>query len=137
MIEFAGLNIFAILVAWVINVLVGSFWYSPAGFGKQWSKLSGVDMMKIPKDEATRAIVFVALGGLVLALALALVLNSLDVKNVGDGIVATLVVWFGFTAVTTIGNTLYQRQGWKFWALNAAYYLVVMVIGGIVLSAWQ
>ncbi|MGV9001840.1 MAG: DUF1761 domain-containing protein [Candidatus Saccharimonadaceae bacterium] len=136
MIEFVGLNIFAVLVAWVVNVLVGSFWYSPAGFGKQWSKMSGVDLMKLPKNEATRSIAFVSVSSLIQGLSLAIIFNSLHITTVGAGIVAALVLWFGFTAVTTIGNTLYQRQSLKFWWLNASYFLVVMVINGIILSIW-
>jgi hypothetical protein len=136
-IDFGSLNIFAILVVWVINVLIGTLWYSPVGFGKKWSSLSGVDLMKVPKDEATRAIVLVSFSGLVQGIALALVLNSIGAHTVGEGIVAALVIWFGFTAVTTIGNTLYQRQSLKFWFLNASFFLVVMVINSIILSVWK
>ncbi len=137
MLDFEGINYFAVLVTWLISVIVGGFWYSPAGFGKQWSKLSGVDMMKTPKAETSRAIKFVALSCLLQSFAFALILNSLNVENVLQGLIASLVIWFGFTALTTVGNTLYQRQSWKFWWLNVSYFLVVMVINGIILSAWQ
>jgi hypothetical protein len=137
MIDFEGINYFAVAVAWLITVIIGGFWYSPVGFGKQWSKLSGVDMMKTPKAETGRAIRFVAVSCLLQVLALALILNSLNVENVLQGLIASLVIWFGFTALTTVGNTLYQRQSWRFWWLNASYFLVVMVINGIILSAWQ
>ncbi len=137
MIELDGLNVFAILVGWVVNGLVGTFWYSPAGFGKIWSKLSGVDLMKLPKDEAGRALLFVSISSLLQALALAVILNSLHVENIGQGVIASLVLWFGFTAITTVGNTLYQRQSWKFWWLNASFFLITMVINGIILSVWR
>jgi len=137
MIEFTGLNIFAILVAWVVNGLLGTFWYSPAGFGKLWSKLSGVDLMKIPKNEATRALVLVIISSLIQTIALALVLNAFDLKNIGEGVVVALVIWLGFTAATTVGNTLYQRLSLKFWALNAAFFLVVAIINSIILTAWR
>ncbi len=137
MLDFAGLSIFAILVAWVINVVIGSFWYSPAGFGKRWSNLSGVDMMKTPKNEANRAIILVVISSLVLAFAQALILRSLHVTTFSQGVWVSLILWFGFTAVTTIGNTLYQRKSLSFWWLNAAFFLVVMVLDGILLALWQ
>ena len=137
MIEFSGLNYLAIIVAWIVSVVLGSFWYSPAGFSKLWSSLSGVDMMKTPKSESNRAILFVVISSLLQAFALAIVLNSLDVSSVKEGVIASLVLWFGFTALTTVGNTLYQRQSWKFWWLNASFFLAVMVINGIILSVWQ
>ena len=137
MIDFNGLNYLAIIVAWIISVVLGSFWYSPAGFGKVWSKLSGVDMMKTPKNESTRAIIVVIFSSLLQAFILALMLNSIDVSNIGEGVIASIVLWFGFNALTTIGNTLYQRQSWKFWWLNTSFFLVVMIINGIILSAWN
>ena len=137
MIEFSGLNYLAVVVAWIISIALGAFWYSPAGFGKLWSKLSGVDMMKTPKDEATRAIVYVSISSLLQAFFLAVVLHSLNVQSISEGIVASLVLWFGFTAITTIGNTLYQRQSWKFWFLNASFFLIIMLINGIILTIWK
>lgn len=137
MLDFDGINYFAVLVAWIISVIIGGFWYSPMGFGKQWSKLSGVDMMKTPKAETSRAIKFVALSCLLQSFIFALILNNLNIGSLLEGLIVSLVIWLGFTALTTIGNTLYQRQSWKFWWLNASYFLVVMAISGMLLSAWQ
>jgi len=137
MIEFSGLNVWAVLIVWVISVALGTFWYSPAGFGKLWSRLSGVNLMKTPQNEATRAIIFVVTSSLLQAFALGLMLNSLNVSGISDGVVASLVLWFGFTALTTVGNTLYQRQSWRFWWLNSSFFLITMVVGGIILSIWK
>ena len=137
MIEFNGLNIWAVVAAWIFSVALGSFWYSPAGFGKRWSRLSGVDMMKTPKEETTRAILFVVISSLLQALALGLILNSLAVSSISEGIIASLILWFGFTALTTVGNTLYQRQSWKFWWLNASFFLITMVVNGVIFSIWK
>ena len=137
MLDGIGINYFAVAAAWIISVGVGSFWYSPAGFAKQWSKLSGVDIMKTPKQETNRAIIFVIVSCLLQTFILALVLNSLDVKNVLQGAGVSIVLWLGFTALTTIGNTLYQRQSWKFWWLNASYFLIVMTLNGMLLSLWK
>ncbi|MGB4957258.1 MAG: DUF1761 domain-containing protein [Candidatus Saccharimonas sp.] len=137
MLDFTNLNYFAISAAWVINIVIGGWWYSPAGFGKQWSRLSGVDMMKTPKQETNRAIMFVAVSSLLQAFALAVALNSLQVTTTQNGLVVALFLWFGFVAITTVGNTLYQRQSWKFLWLNASYFLVVMAINGMLLSLWK
>jgi len=133
MFDFEGLNILAIVIAFIVNVVIGAFWYSPAGFGKKWSKLTGVDMMKTPKKETNRAIIFVAISSLLQAFILALVLNTLAPATVFEAITSTLIIWFGLTAITTIGNTLYQRQSLKLWWINASFFLVVMVINAIVI----
>jgi len=137
MLEFEGLNYWAVLVCWVLTVVVGAYWYSPAGFGKVWSKLSGVDIMKLPQNEANSAIISVAISSLFQVIALAVLLNSLDVTEIVPAIFTSLFIWFGFTAITTIGVTLYQRRSWRFWWLNASFFLVVMVLNALILTVWK
>ena len=137
MLETSHLNVFAIIVAWLISVIVGSFWYSPAGFGKLWSKLSGVDMMKMPKDLANKAILAVAVSSLLQAVALAIAVKTFGSETILEGLVVGLFLWAGFTAATTVGNNLYSRLSWKFWWLNASFFLIVMPVNAIILSVWR
>lgn len=137
MLEFSGLNYWAVLVAWLVYVAVGSFWYSPAGFGKAWSKLSGVDIMKLPQSEANRAIMSVVASSLLQAIALAVLVHSLGATKFVDGLVIGLFTWLGFTALTTVGTTLYSRRSWKFLWLNASFFLVTMTVNAVILTVWQ
>ena len=137
MLELDGINFWAVVAAWVINCAVGGFWYSPAGFAKQWKKHTGVDLMKIPQKESTRILMAVVVSGLVQAFTLALVLNSLNVSTITEGLVAGLVLWFGMVAATTVGVTLYARKSWRFLWLNSSYFLVVMAINSILLAVWK
>ncbi|MDO8335995.1 MAG: DUF1761 domain-containing protein [Candidatus Saccharibacteria bacterium] len=137
MLELQGINIWAVALVWLIYMFIGAFWYSPMGFAKLWTKYTKIDILKIPTNEANKIIGFVALSALVQASALAIVLNSLGVNDVYEGVKAGLVLWLGFTAATTVGVTLYSRRSWKFLWLNSSYFLVVMTIGSIILSIWQ
>jgi hypothetical protein len=137
MLDFDGISYWAVLVAWLINIVVGALWYSPMLFGKTWSKLSGVDIMKIPVNEANKILTFVALSGLVQAIVLAIVLNTFDVTTATNGFVAGLVLWLGFVAATTVGTTLYSRKSWKFWWLNSSYFLIVMCVNSVILAVWN
>jgi len=137
MLEFEGINYWAVVVAWVINCAVGAFWYSPAGFAKRWAKYTGVDIMKIPEKEATKILGFVVLSSLVQALTLAVVVNSLDITKAVDGLVTGFVLWLGLTAATTVGVTLYSRRSWSFWWLNSSYFLLVMTVNSIILAIWN
>jgi hypothetical protein len=131
-----NLSVLAIIAATLVNVILGSWWYSPAGFGKKWSKMTGVDMMKSPKEETQKAIMAVFLGAIVQAVILAIVLNSLEATKAVDGMTVAFVLWLGFVAATSIGDALYSRRGWKFWWLNASFFLIVMIINGIILTTW-
>lgn len=136
MLDFSGLNYWAVLVAWLVFCGVGSFWYSPAGFGKTWTRLTMIDIMKLPQQEANRAIGYVILSSLLQAFTLAVVLNTMDIEGAVNGLVAGLFIALGLTAATTIGVTFYSRRGWKFWLLNAGFFLVTMPINAAILSEW-
>jgi hypothetical protein len=137
MLDLAGINYWAVLVVWVLYMAVGAWWYSTAGFAKQWTKHTGIDILKIPTKQANKIIISVAVSALVQALALAVVLNSLDVTTATNGLLVGLLLWLGFTAATTVGVTLYSKRSWKFLWLNSSYFLVVMAIGAAVLAVWQ
>ncbi len=137
MTDLGDLNYWAILVAWIFSIVLGSFWYSPAGFGKQWTKLSGVNIMKLPQDEANKAIGAVVVSSLFQALALAVVLQWVEPQNVAEGITVGLVLWLGFVTLTTVGVTLYQRKSFKFLWLNSSFFLIVLVVNSIILTVWK
>ena len=137
MLDFSELNLWAIVVAWMVYCAVGSFWYSPAGLGKKWSKLSGIDIMKLPQQEANRAIMYVVASSLLQAFTLAVVLNSMDIASALNGFIAGFFIAFGLTAATTVGVTFYSRKSWSFWLLNAAFFLVTTPINSVILSVWR
>ena len=137
MLDFNELNIWAIVVVWIVYCTVGSFWYSPAGFGKQWSKLSGVDIMKLPQAESNRAIVYVVVSSALQAFTLAVVLNTMDITSGLNGVIAGLFIALGLTTATTIGVTFYSRKSWSFWLLNAGFFLITTPINALILAVWK
>lgn len=137
MLEVEGINYWAVAVAWVVNCAVGAFWYSPAGFAKQWKSYTGIDLMKIPDKEATKILLSVVVSGFVQAFTLAVLLHSIGTATVLEGIVAGLVIWAGLVTATTVGVTLYSRRSWKFFWLNSAYFLVVILINSIIITVWK
>ena len=130
------LNIWEVLVAWLVNMAVGAFWYSPAGFSKQWQKHTGIDIMKIPTQQANKILAAVAVSSLVQAFALGFVVFWAGPTSALEAVYTALTLWVGFVAATTVGTTLYQKRSWAFLWLNASYFLVVMVINTLVLYYW-
>lgn len=136
MFELEGLNYIAVAVATFIHVGIGSWWYSPAGFGKKWTKLTGVDIMKSPKDETQKAIMAVFVGAIVQAIVLAIAINSLNANTLLEGLITGLVLWIGFVGAASIGDALYSRRGWGFWWLNASFFMIVMLINSAMFAIW-
>lgn len=137
MLDFTNINYWAVAVAWLVNVAIGAFWYSPMGFAKKWEEYTGIDIMKMPEKDATRAIISVAISAIFQALTLAVIIRSLNATTVVNGLIVGLVLWLGLTAATTVGVTLYSLRSWKFLWLNSSYFLLVMAINSILLAIWR
>jgi uncharacterized protein DUF1761 len=137
MLEFDGINYWAVLVAWLINIAVGAFWYSPAGFAKAWQKHTGINLLKIPQKKATQTVVSVALSAVFQALTLAVIIHSLHVTTATNGFIIGFVLWLGLTVATTVGVTLYSNRSWKFLWLNSSYFMLVMLVNSVILAVWR
>ncbi len=131
----------AVVVAAVANMILGSLWYGPF-FGKQWMELSGISMEKMkgkaPNMGKTYALAF--LGSLLMAyvLAHALVFASeyMSVSGVSAGVMTGFWNWLGFVAPVTLGAVLWEGKSWKLWGLMNGYYVITLMLMGIILSVW-
>jgi len=136
------INYWAVLLNVVIAMGLGFLWYGPL-FGKQWVALMGwsqSEMADAQKKGMAKNYAVMALGSLLMSfvLAHALIFASayLQISGILAGIEAAIWNWIGFIAPVTVGSVLWEGKSWKLWALNAGYYLVVLLLMGILLALW-
>jgi hypothetical protein len=136
-------NYWAVLVAGVSSIVLGSLWYGPL-FGKPWMAIMGYTQqsMEAAKNKGMTKIYLIAFGG---ALVMAYVLThsihtSVAFYNVSGymvGLQAGFWNWLGFIAPVTLGVVLWEGKPWKLWLINAGYYLVLLLIVGLILALWR
>ena len=130
-------NYLAILIAAIVNMAVGAYWYSPAGFGKQWASLSGHgDISKIDKKGANKSYVWMFVASLVMAFVLANVVRLAGAATIVEGAIVGFWVWLGFMATVQIGVVLWDNKPPKLFAINTLYSLVTLLINGAILAIW-
>jgi hypothetical protein len=129
------INWWAVLVAAIVNMVVGAVWYSPALFAKQWSKLVGRKMNEM--GDGPTSYVVTAAGAIIQAAILSYLIGAIGVKSVLNGAYVGILVWIGFVAMTQGVNTIFAGTRKKLWAINTGYFLVVLVINGAILAAWR
>lgn len=135
----AAVNYLAVLVAAILNMLIGALWYSPSLFGKSWMALIGMK----PEDVQKRAggmqtvylLTFVA--SFVMAYALARVLWYAKIDSIGGGIMIGLLAWVGFVATTHGVNYLFEGKPFRLFSINTGYPLVALVLMGALLTVWR
>ncbi len=129
-------NYLAVVVAALANYVIGAIWYG-ALFGKAWIRLSGATDMKMTAG----SVVFSLIGALFMSYVLhhALVFASayLKTSGVGAGLMVGFFNWIGFIAPVTVGVVIYEKKPWKLWLLNNGYWLVSLLVMGVILSLWQ
>ncbi len=134
-----GVNYLAVLVAAILNMVIGAFWYSPALFGKSWMELMGWK----PEDAQKRmagarqayAVSFIA--SFLIAYALARIIWYAQAHSMVAGAAIGLLAWLGFVATTHGTNYLFEGRPTRLFGINTGYHLVSLIIMGALLGAWR
>ncbi len=135
----ASLNYPAVLVAAVLNMVIGALWYSPALLGKRWMDLVGLKPEDVQRRMAGAprmyGLAFVA--SLLMAYALARIVWYSGVATVTGGAAIGLLAWLGFVATTHGVNYLFEGRPARLYWINTGYPLASLVIMGALLAVWS
>ena len=129
------INYGAVLIAGLVNMLLGSLWYSKGLFGKEWAKLTGRKMEEM--QGAGSGYVITTIGALVQAWILAHFVVYAGSNTFGEGVVTAFWLWLAFVAVVMATNIVFEGRPWKLWKINSGYFLLVLVINGGILAVWR
>lgn len=128
-------NFLAVLVAALIQWVLGALWYS-LFFAKPWMALTGHTPGERPKG-AVASMIGSFFGGLILCFMLAHVIIWANATSIDHGAFAGFVCWLGFVAVPLFSETLYERRSFKLFAINSGYWLTALLISGGLLAVWR
>ena len=136
-------NYLAVLGAAIASMVIGALWYGPL-FGKAWVNLAGMTeaQMNAAKQKGmgkSYAIMFAGSFLMAYVLLHALVFASAYLGAYGavSGLIAGFWNWLGFVAPVTLGAVLWECKPWKLWLINNGYYLVVLLVMGMILAVWK
>lgn len=128
-------NYLAVAAAAVACYIFAALWYGLV-FAKVWSRLTGITDMK-PKP---MNMILMLIGSFVMAYVLqhSLVFGDayLKTSGVSGALAGAFFLWLGYVAVTTLGTKLYENKPWGLWLLDNAFWLLALMIMGVILSVW-
>lgn len=129
-------NWVAVIISAVIAMALGTFWYSPAGFGKQWMKLIGMTKEKMEGSKANMPMIYGVqiVASLVTAYVLSQIIGFAGAMDFVGGAIVGFWVWLGFVATVMLGGVLYENRSLNLYWINAGYQLVTFVLMGAVLG---
>ena len=135
--HFAGLSLFAIVLAAVVSFMFGWLWYGIL-FPKQWMAAAGkteADLKAQGGPTPTPFVIsFVAL--LVMAWVLAGVIGHLGpgAITLRSGMTSGALVWLGFVATTLAVNHTFQGAKPVLTLLDGGHWLGVLLLQGAVIG---
>jgi hypothetical protein len=130
------INYLRILVAAVASFIIGGLWYSPVLFGNYWLKQKKFSPQKMKNMKKGAALGY--FWGFIMAIITALVLDqfiqAIGVTTISRGILVAFWAWVGFYLTTLVGSMIWEGNSKGLFFVNAGYWLVNLLVMGIVLS---
>ena len=132
------INLIAVISAALINIIIGSLWYSRFMFGNKWASLvskNSEDLKSITKGvKKSYFISFVI--ALVTSYVLAHILRFGVAITVWEGIQISVWLWLGFVFASSINSVLFEKKPKELFLINSGFYLVSLVLMSILLTIW-
>ena len=120
----------AVVVAAVVNQIIGFLWFSKWGFGQKWLKLRG--MREEKKGVGSKALLSF-INSLVIAFFISFFEVRLEVLSIADGVLFGFLIWLGFVATTQISGVIWGKKPFELFVINTGYKLLsLLVMGGII-----
>lgn len=132
--SFADINILAVIVVTILNILLGMFWYSPQFLGTQWAQ----EHQFILND--LKPTPWHYIGAILVSLVTVVIFSALihwfHVDTLGAGLQLGFFIWLGFVATTHFSGVIWARKPWKAYLIDTGFQLVSLLMMGIILSLW-
>ena len=133
------INYWAVILATLSSMVVGSIWYTPKVFGNYWMRVAKVT----PSGKASAAVGPI-LVTLVVSFVTAWVLAgaafiAADFYGGGffvNAIVTAIILWAGFTAARFITHDAFEMRPAGLTLLNIAHEFVTIVVMALIIGVW-
>lgn len=133
------INYWAVIIATLSSMVVGSIWYLPRAFGNAWMKLVGVTPSSKPGDVAGPLITTLLLSFVtawVLAGAAFIAWQFYGGGFLWSTIATTIVLWAGFSAARHVTHDAFEKRPSRLTMLSMGNDLVTLLVMAIIIGVW-
>jgi hypothetical protein len=131
------LNLWAVLVSAVILWVLGAAWYSPVLFAKPWMAALGIKPDPTKKKGLLPGMIASLVGDFILAFVLDHLILWANAGTVHGGAFVGFLVWLGFFAAPNFPQGIYENRPFRLFAINNGYWLVGLIMVGILMAVWR
>lgn len=128
------INIWAVLICTLINIILGMVWYSPSVLGTLWAKEHGFDSNQL------KPTLWHYVGAILVAFVLSVVFNMMvhafGIRGIGNGIALGFFIWLGFIATTHFSGVIWARKPFIVYFIDAGFMLLNLIVIGAIMAVW-
>ena len=133
LLNFAGLNWWAILVATAAAFALGGIWYGPV-FGQAWMAAIGKSADDLKPSPMPFIVSFFT--ALLTCIVLAVLMYDLAIETLGGGLAMGALVGVGFIATAMASDTAFCGWGMRLFLIQSGYRVAYSIIMGGILGVW-
>jgi len=137
---FAHVSVWGVLVAALSAMLIGTLWYSPAVFGKSWTKIMGADDKHMQRTMST-AMPILVVASLLTAYVVSLFTVYFHAYVGGSWLMAGLdtsfLAWLGVAATAIFVHGAFDPRDKKLLYINAGNRLVTLLAMGLIIGVFM
>ena len=134
MISLPDVNLWAVLVSAILNIVIGTLWYSPLLFGKIWMEANGINEEEM--KGAYKAYLGAFLNSFISAYVLSVFINWIGAENALQGAFIGFLAWLGFVATTQFSAVLWEKKPLNLYGIHAGVMLLNLIAMGALLAWW-
>jgi hypothetical protein len=133
------INYLAVLVAGVINIIIGFVWYAKSVFGSKWASDLGKNIDEMGKDKKAqmRAMPIMIVGSFLMPYILAHFIGYTNATDALGGATTALWAFIGFSFTMGAMNYAFAGKKLRLFAIEYGNILVSMVVAGAILGGWR
>ena len=137
---FTGLNLLAVLAAFVVSFISGAIWFGPKTFYPVWMKAKGNLNGQLTGEQNKPVLLFggTILGVLIQTLTLGVIINSLQLHDANFGALNGAGVGFalgvGISMFSSLSHRLFGGESLKVWIIETANDAMNLTIAGAIIA---
>lgn len=131
------INIWAVLVATLSTMVVGTIWYTPKVFGNYWMRVAKVDVSGDSRDAIKPILITVVvslISAWVLAGGAAIAQDFYGGNFLINTLITAVILWAGFTASRFITHDAFEGRPAGLTLLNCAHELVTYLVMALIIG---
>ena len=131
------INFWAVIIAAIVNLIIGSLWYSPFMLGNPWMKEQGFTEEDFKNGGLSmRVIVLLSFtASFIAALAIAVFIGP-HATALGGAITGFFVSLCWITT-SKANHLLFEHRSFKLFLIHAGYDICGYIVMGMIVGAWH